>query len=112
MQHPLEETIDNIINDLFLTNDKVYNFEREELKQLLTFAANESFFIFGGEYYTKIDGVALWSPLDPTLTNALLCYFEKKWLWKRTVEFLAIVYKRYVDYIFVIFNSFYESPAS
>ena len=29
---PLEETIDNIINDLFLTTDKVHNFEREELK--------------------------------------------------------------------------------
>ena len=76
MQHPLEETIDNIINDLFLTNDKVHNFEKEELKQLLTFAANESFFISGGEYYTKINGVAMWPPLDSTLANALLCYFK------------------------------------
>ena len=47
---PLEETIDNIINDLFLTTDQVHNFEREELKRLLTFAAYESFFIFDGEY--------------------------------------------------------------
>ena len=43
---PLEETIDNIINDLFLTTDKVHNFEREELKQLLTFTPDESFFYF------------------------------------------------------------------
>ena len=42
---PLEETIDNITNDLFLTTDKVHNFEREELKQLLTFT-DESFFYF------------------------------------------------------------------
>ena len=48
----LEETIDKIINDLFLTTDKVHNFEREELKQLLTFAAYESFFIFNGEHYS------------------------------------------------------------
>ena len=47
---PLEETIDNIINNLFLTTDKIHNFEREELKQLLTFVAYESFFIFDGEY--------------------------------------------------------------
>ena len=47
---PLEETIDNIINNLFLTTDKVHNFEREELKQLLTFEAYESFFVFDGEY--------------------------------------------------------------
>ena len=43
---PLLETIDNIINDLFLTTDKVHNFEREELKELLPFAAYESFFYF------------------------------------------------------------------
>ena len=47
---PLEETIVNIINDLFLTNDKVHNFEREELKQLLTLAAYESCPIFDQEY--------------------------------------------------------------
>ena len=35
---PLEETIDNIINDLFLTTDKVHDFEQEELNQLLTYS--------------------------------------------------------------------------
>ena len=35
----LEETIDNIINDLFRTTDKVQHFEKEELKQLLKFSA-------------------------------------------------------------------------
>ena len=103
---PLEETIDNIINDLFLTTDKVHNFEREELKQLLTFAAYESFFIFDGEYYTEIDGVAMGSPLGPTLANAFLCHFEKKWLSECPVDFLPSVYKRHVDDIFVTFNSY------
>ena len=84
-----------------MTNDKVHNFEREELKQLLAFAAYESFFILDGECYTQIDGVTMWSPLDPTVASAPLCYFEKKWLWKCTVELLAIIYKRYVDSIFV-----------
>ena len=50
----LEETIDNIINDLFWTTDKVHNFEKEELKQLLTLAAYESFFLFDGEYYAQM----------------------------------------------------------
>ena len=75
---PLEETIDNIINDLFLTTDKVHDFEREELKQHLIFAAYESFFIFDGEYYTQIDDVAMESPLGPTLANTVLCHFEQK----------------------------------
>ena len=103
---PLEETIDDIINDLFLTTDKVHNFEREELTELLTFAAYESFFIFDGEYYTQIDGVAMGSPLGSTLANAFLCHFEKKWLSERPVELLPSVYKRYVDDIFVTFNSY------
>ena len=76
----MEETIDNIINDLFLKTDKIHNFERGKLKQLSTFAACESFFIFDGEYYTQIAGVAMGSPLGPTLANAFLCHFEKKWL--------------------------------
>ena len=103
---PLEETIDNIINDFFLTTGKIHNFEREELKQLFTFAAYEYFFIFDGECSTQIDGVAMGSPLGPTLANAFLCHFEKKWLSECPAEFLPSVYKRYVADIFVTFNSY------
>ena len=72
---PLEETIENI-NDLFLATHKVHNFEREKLEQLLNFATYELLFIFDGEYYTQIDGVAMGSPLGPTLGNAFLCHFK------------------------------------
>ena len=68
---PLEETIDNMINDLFLTTDKVHNCEREELKQLLTFADYESFFIFDGEYYIKLMVLLC----DPHWTQHLLMLF-------------------------------------
>ena len=44
------------------------------------FAAFESFFVFDGEYYIEVDGVAMGFPLGPTLANAFLCYYEKKWL--------------------------------
>ena len=72
---PLEDTIDNIVNDLFLTTDKAHNFERKKITRLLTFAAYESFFIFDGEYYTQIDGVAMRSLLGPTVANIFLCHF-------------------------------------
>ena len=68
---PLEETIDNIINDLYLSTEKVHNFEKHELKQLLMFAAFESFFVFDGEYYIQVDGVAMGSPFGPTLAMLL-----------------------------------------
>ena len=101
---PLEETIDNIINHLFLTTDKVHNFERKELKQLLTFEYVN--FIFDGKYYTQIDGVTMGSPLSPSLVNAFFFNFEKKWLSECPVKFLPNVYKRYFDDIFVTFNSY------
>ena len=40
---PLEETVDDIINDLYLSTEKVDNFGKHELKQLLMFAAFFSF---------------------------------------------------------------------
>ena len=72
---PLEETVDNIINDLYLSTENVHNFEKHELKQLLMFTAFESFFVFDGEYYIQVDRVAMGSPLGPTLANAFLCYY-------------------------------------
>ena len=56
---PLVEVIDNIINDLYLSAEKVHNFEKHELKQLLMSAAFESFFVFDGEYHIQVDGVAM-----------------------------------------------------
>ena len=34
-------------------------------------------FIFGNSLYRQIDGVAMGSPLGPTLANAFSCYYEK-----------------------------------
>ena len=44
---PLEETIDKIINDLFLTTDKVHNHEREGLNVLLLQHMNPFLFLMG-----------------------------------------------------------------
>ena len=45
------------------------------------------------------------SPLGPTLANAFLCFYEKKWLEKCPPEFKPVFYRRYVDDIFVLFKS-------
>ena len=48
---PLEKNYwKKIIKDLFFATDKVYNFERIKLKQLVTLATYKSFFNFDGEY--------------------------------------------------------------
>ena len=45
------------------------------------------------------------SPLGPSLANAFLCHYEKLWLDSCPLEFKPVVYRRYVDDIFVLFKS-------
>ena len=45
------------------------------------------------------------APLGPTLANVFLCHYEKEWLDSCPVEFKPKLYKRYVDDIFVMFQS-------
>ena len=76
---PLDETIDICINQLFANADTVEGFTRSELKQLLCSATRESYFIFNSLLYKQTDGVAMGSPLGPSLANAFLSYHEKNW---------------------------------
>ena len=51
-----------------------------------------------------LDGVAMGSPLGPTLTNSFLCHHEKRWLDKCPEEFKPVFYRRYIDDIFALFR--------
>ena len=102
---PLDETIDICINQLFENTDTVEGFTKSELKQLLCLATKESYFIFNGLLYKQTDGVAMESPLEPSLGNAFLSYHEKNWLNSCPQGFKPVFYRRYVDDIFVFFKS-------
>ena len=73
---PLEETIDICTNTLFENMEKV-GLSKIEFKELLSLATKESYFIFNGQLYKQVDGVAMGSPSGPTLANAFLVHFEK-----------------------------------
>ena len=45
------------------------------------------------------------SPLRPTLANAFLWYYKKLWLDNCPTEFKNVVYRIYIDDIFVLFKS-------
>ena len=62
-------------------------------------------FYFNGNYYKLIGGVAMGSPLGPTLTNAFSCHHERKRLRECPVTYAPTFYKRYVDDIFVLLKS-------
>ena len=78
---------------------------KRELYYLLKLATSESSFIFDNIFYKQIDGVAMGLPLGPSLVNAFLCHYKKLWLDSCPPEFKPIVYRRYVDEIFVLFKS-------
>ena len=59
---PLEETIENCVNDLFFDKSKIDNLTKQDLYDLLSAVAEESFFIFDNSLYCQIDGVAMGSP--------------------------------------------------
>ena len=100
---PLKETINICVSDLH--NKNLYNgkLNKSDLFKLLETATSESSFIFNFLLYKQIDGVAMGSPLGPTLANAFLCHYEKEWLDNCPSHFKPIVYRRYVDDIFVLF---------
>ena len=85
---PPEETIDISANTLFENTETVESLSKIEFKELLSLATKESYFIFNGKLYRQVDGVAIGSPLGPTMANAFLVHFEKNWLQSRPYDLL------------------------
>ena len=102
---PLDETIDICVSLLFKDSDVVNGLTKEDVHKLLNIATKESFFMFDKCYYKQTDGVAMGSPLGPTLANIFLCHHEKLWLDQCPIQFKPLYYRRYVDDIFLLFSS-------
>ena len=101
---PLDETIRICCDELFQSRNNVSGLSKEQFQILLELATKESFILFNGQYYKQIDGVAMGSPLGPTLANIFLCHHEKNWLDNCSNEFKPSYFKRYVDDIFLLFH--------
>ena len=86
----------------------VKRISKNDFRDLLNLATKESFFRFSNKFYIQVDGVAMGSPLGPMLADIFLSPHEENWLNKCPIEFKSSFYRRYVDDIFVLF----ESPES
>ena len=100
---PLQETIDIAINLIFNHNPNL-NINKKELKKLLLFAASQTHFTFNNKFYNQIDGVAIGSPLAPTLANIFMGFYESKWLNEYNLN-KPNFYLRYVDDILATFDN-------
>ena len=102
---PLDETIEICVKKLFKSKKNVKGMNKKQFKTLLEFATKKSFFLFNGKFYVQTDGVAMGSPLGPTLANVFLCHWEEIWLKKCPKQFQPLYYRRFMDDTFVLFKS-------
>ena len=104
----LNECIDLCIDLLFEDRDTLLlgdcKFNRDQLRKLLNFAVKDNHFVFNGRLYDQIDGVAMGSPLGPSIANIFMCSLEQKYLNGCPSEFKPVLYHRYVDDTFCLFK--------
>ena len=93
----LKETIDLCVDILFSNTTNIDGITKDYFHELLIIYMSESLVLFHREFYKQIDGVAMGSPLGPTLANIFLCFHEQIWLDNCPVEFKPVIYRRFVD---------------
>ena len=60
--------------------------------------------MFNGVLYDQVDGVAMGSPLGPSLANIFMCSLKQRYLSSCPSQFKPILYRRYVDDTFCLFK--------
>ena len=74
---PLQETIKLAVN-LIIEKCPDNKFSREQLTKLFEFATLRTNFLFEGEMYDQMDGVAMGSPFAPILANLFMGFHEER----------------------------------
>ena len=74
---PLEETINLTINLLFEAKSDL-KISRKDLQKLVQFVTSQTNFLFNGNMYVQVDGVAMGSPLAPIFANIFMGQHEKE----------------------------------
>ena len=87
---PLKETINICTNLLYKNVDVIEGTNKSESKNLLSLATQESYFMFNDILYKQKDGVAMGSPLGPTMANVFLWFYVMKWLEQCPNEFKPV----------------------
>ena len=100
---PLDETI-RIISEYNKKDKLTKKIKNNLLIDMLSVASKDCVFQFNEKFFLQKDGVAMGSPLGPTMANIFMCNFENKHLQNCNFDFKPVFYKRYVDDILLGFN--------
>ena len=102
---PLTDTSNLCVQNFYRNQTHINNLTKSSFYKLLKITMFESLFIFDGKFYEQCHGVAMGSPLGPTLANVFMCHFENIWLENCPSHFKPIGYRRFVDDTFLLFRS-------
>ena len=88
-----------------MNQELLRNISKNQFEKLLRTAISNNYLLFDGIVYQQINKAAMCFPLGPSLTNAFLAHVKQIWLNDCSDELKPVYYKRYVDDIFVLFQS-------
>ena len=101
---PLIEVIDICVARLYHTQEYTPpKLPEEVFKSLLQMVTSDTYFLFNGDLYKQLDGVAMGSPLGPVLANTFLAHLEDQYFTQSPL--FPKFYVRYVDDTFCIFDN-------
>ena len=102
---PLKETINICTNLLYKVVDVIEAINKSEFENLLSLATQESYFMFNDILYKQKKCVSMGLPLEDTIGNFFLSFYEIKCLEKYPNEFKPVFNRRCVDDISALFES-------
>ena len=101
---PLAETIDIVTEYVYSENSVVVPPIPESIFKKLLRSVTEGIFMFNGDCYKQVDGLAMGGPLGPSLANFFLAHLEKTKMFQKSLDMHPKLYLRYIDNIFAIFS--------
>lgn len=93
--------IKDFIEDLAWQN----RHKREFLVKAMEFVLTKGYISFNGEIYQQTNGAAMGSPFVPPYANIFVYQLEKKTVHKYKENGSLLLYKRYIDDVFIITNN-------
>ena len=92
---PLDYTIEVILRKIYDEHLITTKIPRGKMKKLLLICTKEVHFLFNGQTYQQIDGVAMGSPLGPVIANIFMSELEQAVI--PTLAEDVSLWRRYVD---------------
>ncbi|KAI5743391.1 hypothetical protein M8J77_017676 [Diaphorina citri] len=100
---PVKET-NEIIMEKLREDESITERELAGIQELLEIVSTNNYFQFKGEIYRRKEGLPMGNPISPVMSNIFMETLEKSTL-HQTVTCKPKIYKRYVDDIFLIFDT-------